>query len=427
MSKESFERAMNALQHLPQAGRFTAPQAETWWAALAERAAADPHGSGLTLEQHLRRLGGFGASEIGVLVGERRGEYSPFSTARELVARKLLLDLPEPADAHARRGIVMEPLIRGEFLRRSGAVRHEDLTQRVAAHTPTRWPWMQATPDDFVEIDGVLGLVDYKAPAEPLTDLSLSHACQLQQIRLLAEDLGLPVRWQAIVAWNHPRGCPEVFLCERDPALEQEIIEAGEHYWRQHVLTGELPPWPARAALALNLADLSLEAKAEVEDLAARWLRLDLLAREAKTLSDAARERLLDVCRTHRLADPVTSGPVQIKPRATWNAEAVAARLDAAERAAFLRYRWDAAALVDLVRALGGNPETARTDDEPTLDLDAAANWLMAQKGIPETELRATAYQASLSRRKADHPLVEPLRAEARAATRRFGEVTPPP
>lgn len=419
------ETLLHTLQRLPQAGHFTQQHAEMWLGKLAEQTAADPQWSGLTMEQHVRRLGGFGASEIGVLVSERRGLYSPFDTAREVVARKLLLATSEPANEHMRRGLTMEPLIRREFLRRSGAVRREDLTRQVASHHPARWPWMQATPDDLVELDGVLGVVDYKAPAEPLTELSLSYACQFHQIGLLAQDLDLPLHWRSLIAWNHPRGCPEVFLCERDPHLEQEIIEAGEHYWHRHVLTGELPPWPSRPALALNLADLPLEAKAEIENLAARWLRFDVLAREAKALTEEARDRLLDGCRAYRLNDAVTSGPVQIKPKAVWNREAVEARLSAADRLPFLRYQWDTQALIELVRTLGGDPETARADDEPTLDLEAAARWLMTQKGIPETELRVTDYKSSVSRRKADQPLVEPVRDAARAATCQFSTLAP--
>ena len=121
-----------------------------WWQAARALTATDAFGSGLTLAQQLRRLAGFGASEIGILVGEQRGLYSPFSTAREVVARKLLLDPPTPADPHRRRGILLEPLIRETFLRQSGAVRQPEWTQRIATHRPARWPWMQATPDDIV-------------------------------------------------------------------------------------------------------------------------------------------------------------------------------------------------------------------------------------------------------------------------------------
>lgn len=406
------------LRRLPQAPRFTDRQAEAWAAEWGRQPTADALG-GLTLEQHLRRLGGFGASEIGVLVEERRGGYSPFATARELVARKLLLEFPAPADEHMRRGIAMEPLIREAFLRQTGATRLEGLTRQVAAHSPARHPWMQCTPDDFVELDGRLVLVDYKAPVEPLAALSLPYACQLHQIGLIAEDLGYPVDGRALVAWNHPRGRPEVLVCAFDPALATEIVEAGEHYW-DCVLRGELPPWPARGGLALNLADLSPEAKAELEALAERWLRLEVLAKESERLTEEARTALAERCRSHGLAETVDSGPVRIKPRAVWDPDAVAARLAAGERARFERPRYDIARLAEQVRALGGDPETARTADEAALDLDAAARWLIAEQGVPEPVLQKTDYRPSLSRRQADRPWVEPVREAARASARRF-------
>ena len=422
MSHESHRPSdfVTRLGRLPQAARFGAGRAEAWVAEL-RRQEADGALGGLTPEQHLRRLGGFGASEIGTLVGERRGERSPFGTARELVARKLLLDVPAPPDEHMRRGIAMEPLIREAFLRQTGAARLEALTRRVAAHNPARHPWMQCTPDDFVELGGRLVLVDYKAPAEPLASLDLSYTCQLHQIGLVAEDLGYPVDLRALVAWNHPRGRPEVLVCERDPALEAEIVAAGERYWTAHVLAGELPPWPARGGRALDLAALSPEAKAELEALAERWLRLEVLAGEAGRMSEEARDALAARCRSHGLTETVDSGPVRIKPRPAWDPDAVAARLPPAERARFERPRYDVARLAEALRALGGDPDVARTSDAAALDLDAAARWLVAEKGVPEAQLRQTDYQASLSRRKAGLALVEPVREAARDSARAFG------
>ena len=410
----------SALRALPQARHLDAERMATWWQAARALAATDAFGSSLTPTQQLRRLAGFGASEIGIWVGEQRGLYSPFSTAREVVARKLLLDPPTPANPHQRRGILLEPLIRETFLRQSGAVRQPAWTQRIATHRPARWPWMQATPDDVVELAGRRVLVDYKAPAEPLTEVSLPYACQLHQTGLIAADLGYAVDARVLVAWNHPRGTPEVLVCAHDPALEAEIVAVGTHYWNAYVLQGALPPWPTRAPLALELADLSLAAKADIETLAERWLRLELLAKETQRLHEDAHAQLLARCRAHHLADTVHSGPVQIKPRAQWNEDAVDARLSDADRQRFTRPRWDIAQLVALVRERGGDPDVARTDDA-ALDLDAAARWLITERGIPETTLQRIEYQTRLSRRQADQPFVAPIREAARAASHTFG------
>ena len=410
----------SALRALPQARHLDAERMAAWWQAARALAATDAFGSSLTPAQQLRRLAGFGASEIGIWVGEQRGLYSPFSTAREVVARKLLLDPPTPANPHQRRGILLEPLIRETFLRQSGAVRQPAWTQRIATHRPARWPWMQATPDDVVELAGRRVLVDYKAPAEPLTEVSLPYACQLHQAGLIAADLGYAVDARVLVAWNHPRGTPEVLVCAHDPALEAEIVAVGTHYWNAYVLQGALPPWPTRAPLALELADLSLAAKADIETLAERWLRLELLAKETQRLHEDAHAQLLARCRAHHLADTVHSGPVQIKPRAQWNEDAVDARLSDADRQRFTRPRWDIAQLVALVRERGGDPDVARTDDA-ALDLDAAARWLITERGIPETTLQRIEYQTRISRRKADQPFVAPIREAARAASHTFG------
>jgi len=263
-------------------------------------------------------------------------------------------------------------------------------------------------------------LVDYKAPAEPLTEVSLPYACQLHQAGLIAADLGYAVDARVLVAWNHPRGTPEVLVCAHDPALEAEIVAVGTHYWNAYVLQGALPPWPTRAPLALELADLSLAAKADIEALAERWLRLELLAKETQRLHENAHAQLLARCRAHHLADTVHRGPVQIKPRAQWNEDAVDARLSDADRQRFARPRWDIAQLVALVRERGGDPDVARTDDA-ALDLDAAARWLITERGIPETTLQRIEYQTRISRRKADQPFVAPIREAARAASHTFG------
>ncbi|MCP5458705.1 MAG: YqaJ viral recombinase family protein [Gammaproteobacteria bacterium] len=417
MNPDDFQAAWAVLQRLPQAPHC-AERMQTWLTTVAERQAQGTLG-GLSLAQHLRRLSGIGASEIGVLVGERRGLYQPFSTAREVVAQKLLFDPPEPDNAHLRRGALMEPMIRSEFLRLSGATPRPDLLQKVV-ETPAQWDWMQATPDELVVMDGRLGIIDYKSPAQPINDVPLEYACQLHQIGLLAQHAGLPVAFRALVAWNSETWRPEVLPCPHDPALEQEIVEAGNHYWYNHILTGELPPWPTVERLDLGLADLPQAAKAEIEALSNRWLRLDLLAKEAATLVDDARQRLIDTCQIHGLGQTVATGAVKITPKPVWDEEAIALRLTDAERAAFSKPRWDTDSLLQQVRELGGDPSPARRA-EGSLRLEEAAQWLIRERGIPPEHLQQVEFRTAISRRQADQPLVEPVRTRAGATAFQFG------
>ena len=110
-STPDFAVLLQTLRALPQARHFTVQQAAGWLTQMQAREAEGTSG-GLPFVAHVRRLGGFGASEIGLLVGERRGRYSPFGTAREVVAGKRIQRLPDPGNSHTRRGLLMETLIR---------------------------------------------------------------------------------------------------------------------------------------------------------------------------------------------------------------------------------------------------------------------------------------------------------------------------
>ncbi|MEE4376340.1 MAG: hypothetical protein V2J55_02345, partial [Candidatus Competibacteraceae bacterium] len=75
---------------------------------------------------------------------------------------------------------------------------------------------------------------------------------------------------------------------------------------------------------------------------------------------------------------------------------------------------------VQLIEQLGGDPQAARVPSE-RLDLDAAAQWLITERGIPETQLQITEYKASVSRRKADQAQLSPVKASAGATALQFG------
>ncbi len=86
------------------------------------------------------------------LVGERRGEYSPFTTAREICAAKLLRALPPPPTGPMQRGLELEPHARRLFLHQTGARALADLRQAVVTHRSRRYPWLLATPDDLITL-----------------------------------------------------------------------------------------------------------------------------------------------------------------------------------------------------------------------------------------------------------------------------------
>ena len=424
------DAALARLAALPQAAHLPPETRRQWLDHQLERlreesAGSAGRGSSLALDRQIERLSGFGASEIGVLVGERRGEYSPFATAREICAAKLLRALPAPPTGPMQRGVELEPHARRLFLRHSGARPLPDLLQAVVAHRPRDHGWLLATPDDLVMLNGRTLVVDYKAPAEPPTAVSLEHACQLHQAALVAEDRGIRIEGLVLVALNLREWTVDTFLVDRDPALDAEILAAGQHYWRDWVLQGELPPWPQRdaASRALALADLSPAAKAELERAALGYVRLDILAKQARELAARARDQLAGLAAEHGLRESVLVAPVNLSRASTWDAAAIAARLPDPAPPELTRPKWDAEMLARQVRALGGDPTPALLDR--ALDLDQAADWLIAHHHVPAESLQRIEYTVAVSRRKPDQVLTEPVRDAARTAAHAFAAPGP--
>jgi len=387
---------------------------------LQESTDSSERSSSLSLTRHIQRLSGFGASEIGVLVGERRGEYSPFTTAREICAAKLLRALPPPPTGPMQRGLELEPHARRLFLQQTGARALADLRQAVVTHRSRSYPWLLATPDDLITLNGKTLVVDYKSPADPLTTVSLEHACQLHQAALVAEDQGLRIDGLVLVALNLREWTVVPFLVDRDRALDDEILAAGHHYWRDYVLQGELPPWPQRdaASRALALADLPTAAKTALEQVALEYMRLDLLAKQAKELATRARDQLARLAAEHGLRDNVAMAPVHLNCTVTWDADAITARLPTPAPPELTRPKWDAEILARQVRELGGDPTPALLDRP--LDLDQAAQWLITHHPMPAEPLQRIEYAVTLSRRKPDQVLTEPVKDAARTTAHAF-------
>ena len=191
-----------------------------------------------------------------------------------------------------------------------GARALPDLRQAVVAHRPRATDWLLATPDDLVTLNGQTLVVDYKSPGRASTAVSLEHACQLHQAALVAEDRGLRIDGLVLVALNLREWTVDPFLVDRDPALDDEILAAGHHYWRDYVLQGELPPWPQRdaASRALALADLPTAAKTAWNASALEYMRLDILAKQAGT-GARARDQLARLAAEHGLRDNVLWRP----------------------------------------------------------------------------------------------------------------------
>jgi predicted phage-related endonuclease len=252
-SPENIAELDRRIEVLPQA-QMISPEKRREWIEAVLRASGDDIKKAVW---HLQRLRGFGGSEVGTLAMSKRGEFPPFDTARDVVAGKLCMKMPVETDDTAR-GHNAEPIIQKLFLEKFGAMPDDRalrfFQKKMLGLLPDH-PWRVGNPDDIVTFDGKRYIVDYKCPRSlddfkpDDMDAPFPYICQLHHYRGIAENIGIPIDGLAVVAWNAARFEPVLFPVRFDQLLEAELIETGEHYWNNFVLTGKLPPSTDRPRL----------------------------------------------------------------------------------------------------------------------------------------------------------------------------------
>jgi hypothetical protein len=205
---------------------------------------------------HATRAGGFGGSDIGVLVRNYTGARADhMNSAHDIVQSKLLRSLPDADTGDLRRGHENEALHAQKFYAKYGAVRDEQAFSGLAAAQGLR-RWMRYSPDDVVlmpwdkpnpALSGAKArriLLDYKAPRAVDDDDSISfqYSCQLHQGAMICAKAnialdGLMLSQYDWAAW----GLKDDYVAY-DPELAKLILQAGDYYWG-FVMRGELPPY----------------------------------------------------------------------------------------------------------------------------------------------------------------------------------------
>lgn len=309
----------------------------------------------LRAEWHAIRLGGFGGSEIGTLCANYLGEYTAFSSAKEIVSGKLLFAVPTPPSAKMRRGIVMEPIHRNEFHAKYGCSVDEKSIE-VLSTSPGPLSWMRYSPDDLVIMpSGERVLCDYKAPDEPHNgEIFTSYAALLAMGRLVAEHNGITIGRTVLSEFSWEKWDTVEHEVERDADLDSLIVEAGESYWA-HVLNGEVPRFVMRnRTKAFAGVDFS-----EIADIARRFEAAKLLAAASAEVAESLKKRIGDSMVERGIgAGTTTIGRVTAAIKERLDVEKAAVALGRDTGAAYA-HRYDSDLLVSMVRELGGDPEAA--------------------------------------------------------------------
>lgn len=223
-----------------------------------------------------KRMSGLGGSDIGAILG-----LNPHRTARDVWEEKMGLAVSDEPSGPILRGIHLEPIAAVEYQKATG----RDV-RRQPQRTHKDHPWAIGNCDRQIlaTSEKPTGILEIKCPG--------LHNFTQWKLKGLPETYVLQLQWYMSV-FDYTWGAYGIFSAERwdlihfdverDDALCKTMLEAGEQFWHDHVLTGIPPeePEPAKLDLPDTCGELVVqdtpEWKAAVETLL-----------EAKELKDAA-------------------------------------------------------------------------------------------------------------------------------------------
>lgn len=326
ISAETLTEARRLISVLPQAARID-PARIDWW--LDEVLMKEPG----RLLWHVQRLRGIGASESGGMVLWARGEYS-MSSARDLVASKLLMQAPEGENGNTRRGIRLEPVIREMFFEKfHGARRREDIAQAMLRVTDPEHPWVVGNPDDVFEMGGGIFVVDHKSPNPDTFDslqsaggIKFEYAVQLHQLRRIAnlalKQMGDERQVSGLILSQLDYNSFDIDAQEidYDPELEAELLSVGDMIWRDHVCAGLLPA--ALSKPVIDPAELPKDLAAVLPLAASEFLATNYLAAQLKEMADGVRKDIAASIGDFAIRDRVIAmGGIRVSERRVINPE----------------------------------------------------------------------------------------------------------
>lgn len=311
---------------LPQARHFTEERINHWLQAV-QQVEAD------RLGWHIARLNGFGGSDIGVLVAEFHGLTDPFTSAREIVASKLLMNVPEQANGPMKRGQMLEPVIQQmfmEYMGQFGQVSHDaaafEQLKRGKSH---HFPWMRYSPDDVITLDGRRYLIDYKSPTEyeyDKTGLPMRYCAQLHQGRAVGIENGIQFDGMLLCVLDLAKWEVKVSEVPFESELELAVFEAGNHYWNEYVLKGLLP----EANRKPDFDKALLKDVQDIEDKVTQLIVFDQLQKSADTHTKRLKDTINLYLQDYKISGSKLSlgqGILNVTAKTKFNAEKAIATL----------------------------------------------------------------------------------------------------
>ena len=292
------------IQALPWAELFTKEQIINYVDYIA---ANDPS----RVVWHAKRMIGFGASEMGGVVAdyintfEKKEFDTPprsFSSAREVVESKLLIDYTMQKSGHLDRGTDFEDIIRDRFVKQLQArghtvTRDRDIIASLAkasSKTKSELTWLKGNIDDALVVDGKLYIVDYKFPKPGTAEdtrkkgVSFDYKVQLECYGLLAAEQGIKVDGFILAPFDFEHYKAFDVMFESDPKLVEQIKKAGQYYFNECLLKGKTPDFVNSYEHLSDPKSLSPESRHLSDQIAV----LSQLSAQAKDAADSLRDEL---------------------------------------------------------------------------------------------------------------------------------------
>lgn len=259
---------------------------------------------------HAARAGGFGGSEIGVLVRNHQGHRADHqNSAHDIVEGKLLRRVPDGETGHLRRGHENEPRHAQWFYDKYRAVR-DDAAFEGLSHAIGVRPWMRYSPDELAlipigEPNPHLGgrtfarwLIDYKAPSqvEEAEEVAFQYACQLHQGALVCAQAGIHLDGLMLSQFSWAGWTLKDDHIPYDPELSRQILRAGDFYW-DHVMRADVPRYVNRPRF-----DRENEVRKEWEERGIRIAQLTAMSKALQVQLDVEASELKEHLARYRMA-----------------------------------------------------------------------------------------------------------------------------
>ena len=263
------------------------------------------------------RRTGIGGSDAPVVLG-----LSRWRTPYELWREKRGEGDPQPESDAMRWGRALEPLVRAEYIERTG--RSVVVPDAIMRHA--RYPWMIATLDGITDGGRIVEIKTARSSegwGEPGTDeVPDVYIVQVQHYMIVT---GAPVADIAVLIAGHEYRQYEI---QADTELQQAIIEAEAEFW-QRVESGE-PPDPVTEEDARRRWPRSSEGAARIADSETAELvrRLHEIQGSIDSLSAAASEIKTQIMAAMGDAERLIAPDGTIL--ATWRSSKPVERLDVA-------------------------------------------------------------------------------------------------